>query len=97
MNVKLRINLLLNRIVEFIKYDYNHLKYPLVLASHGIISLLQKLNKHSLAFKVASNIYRTGWAKSEQLGLSVALYYFKLNPSRQKEDFVPFLKNQYPG
>ena len=99
MNVKLRINLLLNRIVEFIKYDYNHLKYPLVLASHGIISLLQKLNKHSLAFKVASNIYRTGWAKSEQLGLSVALYYFKLNPhlgraiTQQFINDLPPLKN----
>jgi len=32
-----------------------------------------------------------------ELDLSKSNYYFKLNPSRQKEDFVPFLKNQYPG
>ena len=32
-----------------------------------------------------------------ELDLSKSNYYFKLNTSRQKEDFVPFLKNQYPG
>lgn len=95
MNVKLRINLLASRIVEFIKYDYNHLKYPLVLASQGAILVLQKLNKHSLAFKVASNIYRTGWAKSEQLGLDVARYYFKAHPQLGREITQKFI-NELP-
>tara|TARA_R110001599_G_scaffold74164_3_gene204754 strand:+ start:23763 stop:25127 length:1365 start_codon:yes stop_codon:yes gene_type:complete len=99
MNVKLRTTLLLNRIVEFIKYDYNHLKYPLVLISRGAILLLQKLNKHSLAFKITSNIYRTGWSGSERLGLDIARYYFKLNPMLGRDitqkfiDELPPLKN----
>ncbi|WP_158769084.1 glycosyltransferase [Paraglaciecola sp. L1A13] len=95
MNVKLRINLLLNRIIEFIKYDYNHLKYPLVVACHGAIIILQKLNKHSLAFKVASNIYRSGWAGSDKLGVQVAQYYFKLNPHLGKEVSDKFI-NELP-
>ncbi|WP_339772604.1 glycosyltransferase [uncultured Paraglaciecola sp.] len=96
MNVKLRINLLLNRIIEFIKYDYNHLKYPLVVACHGAIIILQKLNKHSLAFKVASNIYRSGWAGSDKLGLQVAQYYFKLNPHLGKEISDKFINDLPP-
>lgn len=99
MNIKLRINLLLNRIIEFIKYDYNHLKYPLVVACHGVIIVLQKINKHSLAFKVASNIYRSGWAGSDKLGALIAHYYFKQHPqlgqevSRQFINDLPALDN----
>ncbi|GAC31078.1 hypothetical protein GPLA_0157 [Paraglaciecola polaris LMG 21857] len=91
--------MLLNRIIEFIKYDYNHLKYPLVVACHGVIIVLQKINKHSLAFKVASNIYRSGWAGSDELGALIAQYYFKKHPqlgqevSRQFINDLPALDN----
>ncbi|AEE24152.1 glycosyl transferase group 1 [Glaciecola sp. 4H-3-7+YE-5] len=80
MNVKLRINILLNRFVEFIKYDHNQFKYPLVVACHFLILLLQKSNHHNLAFKVTSNVYRTGWAGSDKLGLKIAKYYFNEHP-----------------
>lgn len=96
MNVKLRINLLLNRLIEFIKYDYNHLKYPLVVASYGVILLLQKLNRHSLAFKIASDIYRTGWSGSDKLGGKVARYYFKLHPNLGHEISQNFINGLYP-
>jgi len=80
MNVKLRINLLVNRLVEFIKYDHNQLKFPLVVACRLVILLLQKLDRHSLAFKITSNVYRTGWSGSDKLGLKVAKYYFEEHP-----------------
>jgi glycosyltransferase involved in cell wall biosynthesis len=95
MKVKLRINLLLNRLIEFIKYDYNHLKYPLVLASYVGVVVLQKANRHSLAFKVASNIYRTGWAGSDKFGANMARYYFKLKPQLGREISRKFI-NELP-
>jgi glycosyltransferase involved in cell wall biosynthesis len=91
--MKLKTNLLLNRIIEFIKYDYNYLKYPLVLCCHVVIYLLQKLNKHSLAFKIASNVYRTGWSGSDELGTNVAHYYFKANKDLGSQISAEFINN----
>jgi len=91
--MNLKTNLLLNRSIEFIKYDYNHLKYPLVLCCHVLIYLLQKFNKHSLAFKIASNVYRTGWSGSDELGTNVAHYYFKANKDLGRQISAEFINN----
>lgn len=65
-----------DRVIEFIKYDFNHLKYPLVLAAR-LLSWCCRLNgKHAKAFNIASNVYRTGWAGSYEFGLRYARYYF---------------------
>ncbi|MDP5029606.1 MAG: glycosyltransferase [Paraglaciecola sp.] len=91
--MSLKTNLLINRVVEFIKYDFNHLKYPLVLCCHVVIYILQKFNKHSLAFKIASNVYRTGWSGSDELGTNVAHYYFKANKSLGRQISDEFINN----
>ena len=91
--MKLKANLLLNRVIEFIKYDYNHLKYPLVLCCHVVIYFLQKFNKHSLAFKTASNVYRTGWSGSDELGTNIAHYYFKANKELGRQISAEFINN----
>jgi glycosyltransferase involved in cell wall biosynthesis len=91
--MNLKANLLLNRVLEFIKYDYNHLKYPLVLCCHVVIYLLQKLSKHSLAFKITSNVYRTGWSGSDELGTNISHYYFKANKNLGREISANFINN----
>lgn len=91
--MSLKTNLRINRIIEFIKYDYNHLKYPLVLLCHVLIYILQKLNKHSLAFKIASNVYRTGWSGSDELGTNIAHYYFKANKNLGHQISAEFINN----
>ncbi|HVK99997.1 MAG TPA: glycosyltransferase [Dongiaceae bacterium] len=66
-----------DRLMEAIKYDYNHLKLPPVLLARVFLRALILAGKNELAFKIASNLYRTGWAGSDRLGRDFALHFFK--------------------
>jgi len=72
-----RIQLIKDRLVEGFKYDFNHLKYPLVLLANLVVWSLIRTGKSSLAFKIASNIYRTGWSGGYALGVRTARYFFR--------------------
>lgn len=67
----------LQRMIEFIKYDYNNFKYPLVFCSEILVWTLILARKNNLAFKIASNVFRTGWRGSFNMGLRVSRFYFK--------------------
>nr|WP_136251730.1 glycosyltransferase [Ningiella ruwaisensis] len=73
-----------DRIKEFIKYDYNEYKFPLVVMARFACFLLKLINKHDKAFSIASNVYRTGWPGSYDLGLDYAKFYFFEKPSMGK-------------
>lgn len=64
----LKNNILKNRIIEVIKYDYNHLKLPLVVVAFLVIYLNIILGRKIPAFNLVSSIYRTGWKGSFWLG-----------------------------
>jgi len=78
---KIQIKILKARLIEAIKYDFNALKFPLVLAACLLIWALILLGKHLKAFNLVSAIYRTGWAGSYRLGVYFAKYYFS-NPNK---------------
>lgn len=64
---------------EFIKYDINHIKYPLVLLARIYIYALRKLSKHNKAFDIASQVFRNDWAGSDKLGFDAANFYFNIH------------------
>jgi hypothetical protein len=71
---------ILDKSVEFIKYDHNDKKYGLVLLIHLIIKVLAILGCHNKAFRITSILFRTGWAGSESVGLAIAKDYFIMRP-----------------
>jgi glycosyltransferase involved in cell wall biosynthesis len=77
MSSRFRVEYLKDRIIEFIKYDQNHVKYPFVLLVRAYIYTLRTVSKHSKAFDIASQVFRTGWAGSDTLGSDSAKFYFK--------------------
>ena len=66
-----------DRFIEFLKYDYNNYKYPLVLLAKLIVWVLKLLGKHELAFAIVNGVFRTGWSGSYIFGLEQARYYFR--------------------
>lgn len=60
------------RIIEFIKYDYNQFKLPLVLVSFVVIMFIHCFFSKKRAFEFASSLYRTGWQGSDRVGLFFA-------------------------
>lgn len=72
----MKVQRLKERTIEFIKYDFNEVKLPLVLIISLYIKFLKLLSKHEKAFDLASQIFRTGWKGSDKLGLKEARYYF---------------------
>ncbi|MFQ3219030.1 MAG: glycosyltransferase involved in cell wall biosynthesis [Psychromonas sp.] len=64
----LKNNILKNKILETIKYDYNHLKLPLVIFAFLLIYMNILLGRKIPAFNLVSSIYRTGWKGSFWLG-----------------------------
>ncbi len=81
MNVS-RVTLLKDRLIEAIKYDLNFIKYPMVFVARLVTAMFILLGQHDKAFKIASNVYRTGWAGSYSLGLWIARYYFLKYPEK---------------
>lgn len=73
----LRTRLIKNRAIEAIKYDFNSLKYPFVLAARMLAWSMAMTGNHPKAFKISSDIFRTGWEGSYSFGLSMANAYFK--------------------
>ena len=63
-----------NRCIEFIKYDFNQLKFPLVLMGFVVCCVIGLVNKRK-SFEIASSLYRTGWAGSFTLGKFFATKY----------------------
>jgi glycosyltransferase involved in cell wall biosynthesis len=71
-----KIKYLREQIVETIKYDNNHFKYPLVLLAQMLVWILKLAKKHPTAFNITSQVFRTGWSGSYSFGLREAKYYF---------------------
>ena len=85
-----------DRVIEFIKYDFNNLKYPLVVAAR-LLSWCFRLNgNHDKAFSIASNVYRTGWAGSHEFGLRYARYYFFENRALGSSITKAYIDNIQP-
>lgn len=86
-----------DRIVEWIKYDCNYLKYPFVMFARLIIWIYRIVGNDEKAFKVASSVYRTGWPGSYELGIDIANHYFVKMPEsgrkliRKTIDTIPAL------
>lgn len=72
-----RFSLLKDRAVEFVKYDYNRYKLPLVFAARVLLWGMLRAGKNERAFKLVSNLYRTGWRGSDKLGIEFASHFFK--------------------
>ncbi len=86
-----------NRLLEFIKYDFNYLKSPLVFIVFCSIKLLELTKNYKRAFELASSAYRTGWAGSYTLGLHLASKYFDLNSeigSQVSREFINEVKSE---
>lgn len=77
-----RVQLLKDRLIEGVKYDYNIIKYPLVFIARAATVVLLLFGKHDQVFQMASNVYRTGWAGSYSFGLWAARYYFVTHPEK---------------
>ncbi len=64
--LKLHLNVIKQSIIEFIKFDYNHLKSPLSLVLL-LKYALERLYKQELkSIQTLSTLYRTGWAMSKK-------------------------------
>jgi len=68
-NLFLKIKYYRARFIEFIKHDYQYLKFPFVVVSSVVVLFLFALNKNYKAFNLVSSVYRTGWFGSFTLGV----------------------------
>lgn len=74
-----------DRLIEFIKFDCNQYKYPLVLVTIALSHAYRMIGFHEKAFSIASNVFRTGWTGSDKFGLNFTRYYFLDNPELGKK------------
>ena len=70
-----------SKVKEFIKYDFNQYKQPLVFAISLVISILKLFGKHQLAFKITASTFRSGWKGSEKLAQKEINFYFFQKPN----------------
>lgn len=87
---------ILDKSVEFMKYDHNDKKYGLVLLIQVIIKVLGLMGKHSKAFRITSILFRTGWAGSDKVGFAVAKDYFMTRPDIGQAIADKFIHEQQP-
>lgn len=80
------LSLFKDRLMEAIKYDYNHWKLPPVLLARAFLQALIYAGKYETALKMVSNLYRTGWAGSDRLGVDFARHLF--NETAAGEELV---------
>lgn len=87
---------ILDKSVEFMKYDHNDKKYGLVLLIQLMIKVLAILGCHNKAFRITSILFRTGWAGSESVGLAIAKDYFIMRPEIGQTIAQKFINEQAP-
>lgn len=87
---------MLDKCVEFMKYDYNEKKMGLVILVQLVIKTLALFNRHTSAFRLTSILFRTGWAGSEKVGLAIATDYFITRPRIGKKIAEAYINGQQP-
>ncbi|WP_246283194.1 glycosyltransferase [Marinifaba aquimaris] len=92
--MSLKLNLIKQRLIEIVKFDFNYLKLPLVILASFVFLGLLLANKKLKAYNLISAIYRTGWKGSFTLGVLVSRYFF--TSSLRRSDLVAQAKHSIP-
>ena len=57
----------------------------------------QDIDENGRVERKTTGVHSWGISDPNKKDLTTGDFYFKLNPARQKQDFIPFLKDNYPG
>ena len=86
-------NINISPLIEWIKYEHNEKKQPLVSMLSLVIKTLSIVKKDALAFKIVSNIFRAGWQGSEKIAEEYSRKVFFETPEIGDEIITKFVKN----